>query len=194
MSGRNAFGTLTSTSTVAHDLKVAQVHKRTRAWEKSNPARRYLIPIAVRDDVAALAEALMENVDPVAGVLFDYAETCHTRGTLKFKPRLNPKGRKHTLAWEEADTEPIQLPTRRPRKTKRTDTLLSRSLKGQTAAYRLGAERHEKLKTIAEAYNLRLADVLAAFFRHSLDAYQAGKLKIRREPVVMQMQVKGWSG
>lgn len=193
MSGRNAFGTLTSTSTVAHDLKVAQVHKRTRAWEKSNPARRYLIPIEVRDEVAALAEILMENVDPVAGVLFDYAETCHARGTLKFKPRLNPKGRKHTLAWEEADTEPTRLPTRRPRKTKRTDTLLSRSLKGQTAAYRLGAERHEKLKVIAEAYNLRLADVLSAFFRHSLDAYQAGKLKIRREPAVMQMQVKGWS-
>jgi len=192
MSGRNAFGTLTSTSTVAHDLKVAQVHKRTRAWEKSNPARRYLISIEVRDEVAALAEALMENVDPVAGVLFDYAEDCHTRGTLKFKPRLNPKGRKHTLAWEEADTEPIQLPTRRPGKTKPADTLLH-SLKGQTAAYRLGAERHAKLKTIAEAYNLRLADVLAAFFRHSLDAYQAGKLKIRREPAVMQMQVKGWS-
>lgn len=193
MSGRNAFGSLTSTGTVAHDLKVAQAHKRTRAWEKSNPARRYLIPIEVRDEVAALAEALMENVDPVACVLFDYAETCHTRGTLKFKPRLNPKGRKHTLAWEEADTEPIQLPTRRPRSTKRTDTLL-RSLKGQTAAYRLGTERHEKLKTIAEAYNLRLADVLSGFFRHSLDAYQAGQLKIRREPVVMQMQVKGWSG
>lgn len=194
MSGRNAFGTLTSTGTVAHDLKVAQVHKRTRAWEKSNPARRYLIPIEVRDDVAALAEALMENVDPVAGVLFDYAETCHTRGTLKFKPRLNPKGRKHTLAWEETEAEPIQLPTRRHRKTKPADILLSRSLKGQTAAYRLGLERHEKLKAIAEAYNLRLADVLSAFFRHSLDAYQAGKLKIRREPVVMQMQVKGWSG
>ena len=193
MSGRNAFGTLTSTSTVAHDLKVAQVHKRTRAWEKSNPARRYLIPIEVRDDAAALAEALMENVDPVACVLYDYAETCHTRGTLKFKPRLNPKGRKHTLAWEEADTEPIQLPTRRPRKTKHADTLLSRSLKGQTAAYRLGTERHEKLRVIADAYNLRLADVLSGFFRHSLDAYQSGKLKIRREPVVMQMQVQGWS-
>lgn len=194
MSGRNAFGSLATTGTVAHDLKVAQVHKRTRAWEKSNPARRYLIPIEVRDDVAALAEALMENVDPVAGVLFDYAEHCHTRGTLKFKPRLNPKGRKHTLAWEEADTEPIQLPTRRPKPVKRTDPAFSRSLKGQTAAYRLGAERHAKLKAIAEAYNLRLADVLGAFFRHSLDAYQAGKLKIRREPVVMQMQVKGWSG
>ena len=194
MSGRNAFGALTSSATVAHDLNVAHVHKRTRAWEKSNPARRYLIPIEVRDEVAALAEALMENVDPVACVLFDYAETCHTRGTLKFKPRLNPKGRKHTLGWYEADTEPTQLPTRRPRSGKRTDTLLSRSLKGQTAAYRLGMERHEKLKTIAEAYNLRLADILAAFFRHSLDAYQAGKLKIRREPVVMQMQVKGWSG
>ena len=49
------------------------------------------------------------------------------------------------------------------------------------------------LKVIAEAYNLRLADVLAAFFRHSLDAYQAGKLKIRREPAVMQMKVQGWS-
>jgi hypothetical protein len=193
MSGRNAFGSLTSTGTVAHDLKVAQVHKRTRAWEKSNPARRYLIPIEVRDEVATLAEALMENVDPVACVLFDYAEACHTRGTLKFKPRLNPKGRKHTLAWEEADTEPIQLPPRRPRSTKRTDTLLH-SLKGQTAAYRLGTERHEKLRVIADAYNLRLADVLSGFFRHSLDAYQAGQLKIRREPVVMQMQVKGWSG
>ena len=192
MSGRNAFSN--NSTTVAQDLVVAQKRRQTRNWEKSNPARRYLIPVDVRDEVAALAEALMENVDPVAGVLFDYAETCHTRGTLKFKPRLNPKGRKHTLAWEEADTEPTQVPTRRPRKTKPADTLLSRSLKGQTAAYRLGLERHEKLKTIAEAYNLRLADVLAAFFRHSLDAYQAGKLKIRREPVVMQMQVKGWSG
>ena len=192
MSGRNAFSN--DNPTVAHDLVVAKKKKQPRNWEKTNPARRYLITVELRDEVAALAETLMENVDPVAGVLFDYAETCHTRGTLKFKPRLNPKGRKHTLAWEEADTEPIQLPTRRPRSTKRTDTLLSRSLKGQTAAYRLGAERHEKLKTIAEAYNLRLADVLGAFFRYSLDAYQAGKLKIRREPVVMQMQVKGWSG
>lgn len=193
MSGRNAFGTLTSTGTVAHDLKIAQVHKRTRAWEKSNPARRYLIPVEVRDDVAALAETLMENVDPVAGVLFDYAEHCHTRGTLKFKPRLNPKGRKHTLAWEEADTEPIRLPTRRHKPVKRADPAFSRSLKGQTAAYRLGTDRHERLKVIAEAYNLRLADVLSAFFRHSLDAYQAGKLKIRREPAVIQMKVQGWS-
>jgi hypothetical protein len=75
---------------------------------------------------------------------------------------------------------------------KKTDTYFH-SLKGQTAAYRLGGERHSKLKTIAEAYNLRLADILSAFFRHSIQAYQDGKLKIRREPVVMQMQVQGWS-
>ena len=42
-------------------------------------------------------------------------------------------------------------------------------------------------------YNLRLADILTAFFRHSMQAYQDGKLKIRREPVATQMQVKGWS-
>jgi hypothetical protein len=76
---------------------------------------------------------------------------------------------------------------------KRADPAFSRSLKGQTAAYRLGTDRHERLKVIAEAYNLRLADVLSAFFRHSLDAYQAGKLKIRREPAVIQMKVQGWS-
>ena len=192
MSGRNAFGTLISSGTVAHDLTIAQVHKRTRNWEKSNPARRYLIPVDVRDEVAALAEALMENVDPLACVLFDYAEACHTRGTLKFKPRLNPKGRKHTLSWVEADTEPTHLPDRRHKSVRKTDTR-SLSLKGQTAAYRLGGERHAKLKTIAEAYNLPLADVVSAFFRHSLHAYRDGKLKIRREPVVMQMQVKGWS-
>jgi hypothetical protein len=85
------------------------------------------------------------------------------------------------------------LQSRRYRSAKRTDTPLFRSLKGQTAAYRLGAERHTKLKTIAEAYNLRLADILSAFFRHSIHAFQDGKLKIRREPVVMQMQVQGWS-
>ena len=191
MSGRNAFPT--TNATVAHDLVVAQKRKQTRNWEKSNPARRYLISVELRDEVAALAEALMENVDPVACVLFDYAETCHTRGTLKFKPRLNPKGRKHTLVWEEADTEPIQVPTRRHKAVKHTDTAFSRSLKGQTAAYRLGMERHAKLKTIAEAYNLRLADILSAFFRHSIQAYRDGKLKIRREPVVMQMHVQGWS-
>ena len=146
----------------------------------------------MRDEVAALAEALMENVDPVACVLFDYAETCHTRGTLKFKPRLNPKGRKHTLSWEEADTPPIQLQARRHRSVKKTDTLFH-SLKGQTAAYRLGVERHTKLKTIAEAYNLPLADILSAFFRHSIQSYRDGKLKIRREPVVVQMQFQGWS-
>lgn len=191
MPGRNAFSVV-NTDTVAHDLPLAQQRERNRGWEKSHPARRYLIPIEVRDEVAALAEALMENVDPVACVLFDYAETCHARGTLKFKPRLNPTGRKHTLAWEEADTEPTQIPTRRHGSVKRTDTRLH-SLKGQTAAYRLGDARHAKLKTIAEAYNLRLADVLSAFFRHSLQAFRDGKLKIKREPVVMQMQVKGWS-
>ena len=87
MSGRNAFSS--DNTTVAHDLVVAQKRKSKRNWERSNPARRYLIPVAVRDEVAALAEALMENVDPVACVLFDYAETCHARGTLKFKPRLS---------------------------------------------------------------------------------------------------------
>jgi hypothetical protein len=189
MSGRNAFSS--ENTTVAQDLVVAQKRKSTRNWEKSHPARRYLIPVEVRDDVAALAETLMENVDPVACVLFDYAETCHTRGTLKFKPRLNPKGRKHTLAWEEADTEPTQLPTRRHGSVKKTDTH-PRSLKGQTAAYRLGGERHARLKTIADTYNLRLADILSAFFRHSLRSFQEGKLKIKREPAVVQMQVKGW--
>ena len=190
MPGRNAYST--SNTTVAHDLVVAQKRKPTRNWEKSNPARRYLIPVEVRDEVAALSEALMENVDPMACVLFDYAETCHTRGTLKFKPRLNPKGRKHTLVWEETDTEPIQIQTRRHRSVKRTDTPF-RSLKGQTAAYRLGADRHAKLKTIADAYNLPLADILSAFFRHSIQAFRDGKLKIRREPVVMQMKIQGWS-
>ena len=155
MSGRNAFSS--DNTTVAHDLVVAQKRKRARNWEKSNPARRYLIPVEVRDEVAALAEALMENVDPVACVLFDYAETCHARGTLKFKPRLNPKGRKHTLAWEETDTEPIQLQARRQRRAKRTDTPLFRSLKGQTAAYRLGAERHAKLRLYPSAIILSFA-------------------------------------
>jgi len=190
MPGRNAFSI--NSATVAEDLVVAQKRQPNRKWERSNPARRYLISVDVRDEVAALAEALMENVDPVACVLFDYAEMCHTRGTLKFKPRLNPKGRKHTLGWEEADTAPIQLQSRRHRSVKKPDTLFH-SLKGQTAAYRLGAERHTKLKTIADAYNLRLADILSAFFRHSIQAFQDGKLKIKREPVVMQMQVQGWS-
>ena len=192
MSGRNAFGTVTSTETVAHDLQVAQTRERKRQWEKSHPARRYLISVEVRDEVVALAETLMENVDPLACVLFDYAEACHQRGTLKFQPRLNPNGRKHTLSWEEADTEPIQLPTRKTVRKRNADTVL-RSLKGRSAAYRLGDERHGELKTIAEAYNLPLADILTAFFRHSLKAYQDGKLKIRREPAVMKMQVKGWS-
>ena len=190
MPGRNAYST--TNTTVAQDLVVAQKRKQARTWEKSNPARRYLIPVEVRDEVAALAETLMENVDPVACVLYDYAETCHARGTLKFKPRLNPKGRKHTLGWDEADTQPIQLQTRRHRSAKKPDTLFH-SLNGQTAAYRLGAERHARLKTIADAYNLRLADILSAFFRHSIQAFQDGKLKIKREPVVMQMQVQGWS-
>ena len=190
MPGRNAFSN--NSTTVAQDLVVAQKRQPSRNWERSNPARRYLIPVAVRDEVAALAEALMENVDPVACVLFDYAETCHTRGTLKFKPRLNPKGRKHTLAWEESDTAPIQLEARRHRSAKKPDTLFH-SLKGQTAAYRLGVERHAKLKAIADAYNLRLADIMSAFFRHSIQAFQDGKLKIKREPVVMQMRVQSWS-
>jgi hypothetical protein len=125
-------------------------------------------------------------------VLFDYAEACYQRGTLKFEPRLNPQGRKHKLVWEEGDGIPIQSLPRRHRSERKTDTV-SRSLTGQTAAYRLGDERHKKLKLIAETYNLRLADVLTAFYRHSLQAYQEGVLKIRREPVVMQMQVKGWS-
>ncbi len=190
MPGRNVFSL--NTNTVAHDLPLAQRRQGNRNWEKDNPARRYLIPVEVRDEVVALAETLMENVDPLACLLFDYADACHARGTLKFKPRLNPKGRKHILAWEEADTEPTRLPTRAPAQKKKTDPRFH-SLKGQTAAYRFGSERHARLKAIAEVYNLRLADILTAFFRHGLQAYQAGKLKIRREPAVMKMQIKGWT-
>jgi hypothetical protein len=191
MAGRNAF--TTSTDTVAHDLPLAQERQRKRAWEQAHPARRYLIPVALRDQVAALAESLMENIDPVACVLFDYAESCHQRGRLKLEPRLNPQGRKHRLVWEEKDDPaPTQPLPHRHGPQRQTDTG-QRSLKGQTVAYRLGDERHSQLKLIAAGYNLRLADVLAAFFRHSLAAYQAGKLQIRREPVVVQMQVQGWS-
>lgn len=192
MPGRNAF--TSNNNTVAHDLPLAQNRERKREWEKNNPARRYLIPATLRDEVAALAEALMENIDPVACVLFDYAEVCHRRGTLKLQPRLNPQGRKHHLVWDEIEnaSDARSLP-RKPVLAHKTDTPAPRSLKGQTAAYRIGNERHEKLKLIAESYNLRLADVLAAFFLHSLEAYRNGKLNIRREPVVVQMQVKGWS-
>jgi len=70
MPGRNAFSN--NSTTVAQDLVVAQKRQQNRNWERSNPARRYLISVDVRDEVAALAEALMENVDPVACVLFDY--------------------------------------------------------------------------------------------------------------------------
>lgn len=192
MSGRNAFSTSIPTGTVAQDLPVAQTRRQTRRWEKEHPARRYLIPVELRDELAALAEALMENVDPLACVLFDYADICHTRGTLKFQPRLNPEGRKHKLVWQETVSAPIQFSARRHTPGKQTDTR-SHSLKGQTAAYRLGEERHTRLRTVAEAYNLRLADVLTAYFRHSLQAYRNGTLKIQREPVVMQMRVKGWS-
>lgn len=190
MPGRNAFSV--NTDTVAHDLPLAQRRHGNRNWEKNNPARRYLITVELRDEVAALAEVLMENVDPVARLLVDYAEACHARGTLKLKPRLNPKGRMHTLAWEEADGEPTQLPRRRNFRKKHIDSGFH-SLKGQTSAYRLGVQRHAKLKSIAEAYDLRLADILTAFFHHSLQAYQDGKLKIRREPALMKLQVKGWS-
>lgn len=192
MAGRNAFSS--KNDTVAHDLPLAQERTRKRAWEKAHPARRYLISPSLRDEVVALAESLMENVDPVACVLFDYAESCHRRGTLKLEPRLNPQGRKHHLVWEEGDgSAPTQSLPRRHRSERKTDTV-SRTLKGKTAAYRLGDERHATLKLVAETYNLRLADVLAAFFRHSLEAYRCGKLIIKREPVVVQMQVKGWSG
>jgi hypothetical protein len=192
MSGRNAFSS--SNDTVAHDLPIAQARGRKREWEKNNPARRYLIPATLRDEVAALAETLMENIDPVACVLFDYAELCHLRGTLKLTPRLNPQGRKHQLVWDETNgLTPIRPLSRKPVSVHKTDTPAPRSLKGQTAAYRIGSERHEKIKLIAASYNLRLADVLAAFFLHSLEAYRSGKLNIRREPVVVQMQVKGWS-
>ncbi len=192
MPGRNAFAS--SNETVAHDLPLAQARERKREWEKHNPARRYLIPAALRDEVAALAETLMENIDPVACVLIDYAELCYQRGTLKLTPRLNPQGRKHQLVWDEAEgVSALRSLPRKPVSAHKTDTPAPRSLKGQTAAYRIGSERHEKLRLIAESYNLRLADVLAAFFLHSLEAYRNGKLNIRREPVVVQMQVKGWS-
>ena len=58
MPGRNAFSN--NSTTVAQDLVVAQKRQPNRNWERSNPARRYLIPVNVRDEVAALAEAVME--------------------------------------------------------------------------------------------------------------------------------------
>lgn len=167
--------------------------KRNRGWEKAHRSYRYVnVPLAVREEVLALAEHLRVPASDVAHAFFEYSFDCVDEGKLSLTAQPNPLGRKMTLfpqkqigAWEEADGPQRDIPARKKRKVERKQKSVP------AVSYRIPPGIHTDLCSLAEELAVPIGEVVTFFLRHGLKAYRAGKLKLTPHPVIVKMTLKG---
>jgi hypothetical protein len=166
-----------------------RVAKRNRQWEKSHRPYRYVnVPLAVREQVAALAEHLLVTSDEVARAFIEYGLSCIDAGTLKPRTKPNPFGRKMTLyprdqarGRQEADGSPKEIPARRKEKSERVRKV------HPAVSYRFPNDLHAKLCALAKGLAVPIGEVVAYLLQHGLDAYQAGSLGLNPHPLAVKM-------
>jgi hypothetical protein len=166
-----------------------RVAKRNRQWEKSHRPYRYVnVPLALREQVAALAEHLLVTSDEVARAFIEYGLSCIDAGTLKLRTKPNPFGRKMTLyprdqarGRQEADGSPKEIPARRKEKSERVKKVRP------AVSYRFPSDLHAKLRALAMDLAVPMGEVVAFLLRHGLDAYQAGSLGLNPYPLAVKM-------
>jgi hypothetical protein len=167
--------------------------KRNRNWEKTHRPYRYVnVPIEVREQITALGEHLVVTADEVARALLDYSLACLEDGRLNLTPRPNPQGRKMTLfpreqarGWEEAETNPKEIPARRNRKSRSEKKVYP------AVSYRLPEGLHEQLCGVAIEFEVPLGEIVANFLGFGLRAYKKGQLTLQPHPVTVRMALNG---
>ena len=156
--------------------------QRSRRYERENPARRYLIPEDIRDQIVALTESLaVRRVDDIANALLDFALAADRRGTLPIYPEPEYIGVLWSIGKEMQDGTYREIPARLPRVRKYRPG----------AAYRTGAVRHQKLWEQAQRHHVSLSYLVTTYLKFGLNAYRTGALRLDVHYVAVK-EVAGW--
>jgi len=156
--------------------------QRSRRYERENPARRYLIPEDLRDQMVGLADSLaVRRVDDIANALLDYALTVDKKGTLPIHPEPEYLGILWNVGKEMQDGAYREIPARQPRVKKYRPG----------AAYRTGAVRHQNLWEQAQRHRVSLSYLVTTYLKFGLSAYRTGALRLDVHYVAVK-EVAGW--
>ena len=193
--------------------------KRGRQWEKRNRAWSYKIPrplwdVAkqIRDDIYAIAQFREDGkprgdsttVDAVATALIDWALGFAEQDPSFLSPRTNPhpRGRLMTLAWEEWNGWPRELPTP-SRRTRRADK--EAKDKVFVLTYRWPEELVQRIKLLAGKglgttnnaqkynplkYSVPVGEVVVKLLQRAIDDYKNGRMRLQLHTV--QQSISGW--
>jgi hypothetical protein len=155
---------------------------RSRRYERENPARRYLVPKEIRDQIVALTESMaVRRVDDIATALLDFALAADRKGTLPIHSEPEYIGVLWSTGKEMQDGAYREIPARLPRVKKYTPG----------AAYRTGAARHQKLWEQAQHHRVSLSYLVTTYLKFGLNAYRTGALRLDVHYVAVK-EVAGW--
>ena len=170
-------------------IPLSQGHKRdNRAWDRAHPVISYFIPASlhvpakdVRAALLGLAHQHMTTITSVASALMSYSLTQVRQGKLLIEARPDTSRRKKTLAWEEADEWPQEIP--QPEKQNR---------KGKVAELYLGFRWGKDVDTQIKALvgtAISVGEVVVFLLHYALAAHQSGRLRLKEEAVVVSQKV-----
>jgi hypothetical protein len=172
---------------VLDSLPVAQARKRQRSWERRNRGVTYRgISPQLLVQLQEVAGGLNVITDDVARVFLEYGLSAYQDGKLILNPR--PKGIRMTL-YPRAGSGPVS----------RSAVSRSKSKKGKPnpawesrATFRgLPDELQEGVRQAADDLCVPIGEVVVAFFRYALEAYQDGLLALNPHPKAVAMTLSG---
>ncbi len=190
--------------------------KRGREWEKRNRAWSYKIPRPlwdaakqIRDDICAIAQVREDGkpredsttVNDVAAALMDWA-LCLAEQDPSFLtplPNPHPRGRLMTLAYEEWDSQPMELPTPKRKSKSAGDK------KDFYIAYRWPEELDRRIKVLVGKgpavtnhkndplkYAVPVGEGVVKLLQRAIDDYKNGRMRLRSQASTVHQTVSGW--
>jgi hypothetical protein len=189
MNRRNALDRLKeSAQDPIHSIPTAQRRKRdNRAWDRAHRGMSYRIPSAlhlrakdIRSLILGLAYRHMTSASSVAAALMNYSLTHVRRGEFHIEARPNPRRRKMSLTWEEADGWPQEIEAKQ-RPAKKTGASL-------VLTYRWGKDVDQQIKALA-GVEVCIGEVMVRLLDYALDSHRKGRFRLKEEAVVVSQRV-----
>jgi hypothetical protein len=171
--------------------------KRKRDWEKGHRSHSYRVPEkyrelvgvedadeGIRKAIRALAEKHMTTTSRIADACMDFALSELRSGRLNITTRPNPAGTKMSIEWTAQDEGWPQII---PASKKKTAAVLKP--KPVYLSYRWDPNVDTQVIAVAKQKAVPNGEVVVRLLQHALEAYQAGRLKLRETALVVKQKV-----
>jgi len=156
----------------------------SRTWDRKHCGKTYYIPMhlhqqtkTIRASIVALSEKYLTNTSSVASALISFSLAHIHQGKCVIEARPDARRRKMALIWEEAENGRTYGVFQPKQKTKR-------AVNDSYINYRWGGDLDAQIKALVNT-SLAAGEVVVFLLNYALNAYEAGRLRLKVETVVV---------